>query len=296
MSLHRPTLRRLQLPGGLQLEAFEQGPRGGLPVLLLHGITDSWRSFQTLLPRLPAEWHVIALSQRGHGGSAAAAGYGARDFAADAAAVAALLGLAPMLVVGHSMGATNALRLAADHPGRVRGVVAAGAFAGYADKPELVAFVRDTIGALGAQVPRELAEAFQRDTVAGSLPPGLLDSMVDECLRTPAAVWRAAFAALLQDDTAALLRRVSAPVLLAWGDADAFVPEADQQRLQQALPRARRSVYRGTGHALHWEQPERFAADLVNFARGLQAEGTASRAAATSSSDQASPSLSQAGS
>lgn len=260
-----------RVPGGLVLDLVEQGCPGGPALLLLHGITDTWRSFEPVLRWLPAGWHVVALSQRGHGGSGAAArSHRTRDFAADAAAVARALGLPPVVVVGHSMGAVNALRMAIDFPQQVRGVVAAGGFARFGDKPALVDFIRHEAMALGDEVPRALAEQFQRDTLAGPVAPGLLETMVEECLRTPAAVWRSAFAALLEDDFADELHRVQVPVLLPWGDADAFAPEADQRALQQALPRAERVVYAGIGHALHWEQPRRFAADLVRFVEQLE--------------------------
>ena len=266
----RTTLRHVRLPNGLVIECAEQGRRGGPAVLLLHGITDTWRSFEPVLRWLPPDWHVVSMTQRGHGGSSTAASYRTREFAADAAALVAMLKLPPVLVVGHSMGAVNALRLAIDHPAVVRGVVAAGGFASFSDKPELLDFVRSQMLTLGEQVPRELAEAFQRDTVAGPLPPGLLQTMVGECLRTPAATWRGAFAALLDDDFSAELHRIEAPVLLPWGDADAFSPDSDQQRLQHRLRRATRVVYSGAGHALHWEQPRRFADDLMAFEESLQ--------------------------
>jgi len=267
------TLRYVRLPGGLTIECAEQGRRGGPALLLLHGITDTWRSFEPVLPWLPPDWHVVSMTQRGHGGSAAAASYRTRDFAADAAALVATLGLTPVVVVGHSMGAVNALRMAIDHPAAVRGVVAAGGFASFSDKPEFVDFVQSQMLTLGEQVPRELAESFQRDTVAGPLAPGLLETMVEECLRTPAATWRGAFAALLEDDFSAELHKIEVPVLLLWGDADAFSAESDQQRLQRQLPRATRAVYSGVGHALHWEQPSRFAADLMRFEQSLVVPG-----------------------
>jgi non-heme chloroperoxidase len=264
-------LRQVTSPDGLVLDCAKRGNPGGTPVLFLHGITDSWRSFEPVLPWLPGHWHTVAVSQRGHGGSARPeGGYGTRDFAADAAALIEALGLPPVVVVGHSMGAVVALRLAIDRPELVRGVAAAGAFASFSDKPELVAFIGSML-TLGDTVPRQVAESFQRDTIAGPVAEGLIGTMVDECLRTPAAVWRAAFAGLLEDDFSAELGRVRVPVLLAWGDADAFAPEADQQRLARELPLATRSVYHGVGHALHWEQPERFAHDLTRFVGGLVA-------------------------
>jgi len=266
------TPTRLRLPDGRAFELVEQGRRGGRPVLLLHGITDTWRSFEPVLPSLPEDWHVVSLSQRGHGGSDEAASYRTREFAADAAAVMQALGIAPAIVVGHSMGAANALRVAIDFPEQVRGIVAAGAFASFADKPELASFVEQQVFCLDDTVPHALADAFQRDTIAGPVAPGLVETMVAECLRTPAATWKGAFAGLLEDDFGAELGRIGVPVLLAWGDADSFVPEADQRRLQRALPQATRSVFRGVGHALHWERPERFAAELRSFVASVEAQ------------------------
>ena len=52
----------------------------GVPVIFLHGITDSWRSFEGMLPHLPAGVDAYAVSLRGHGGSGLPAhGYRAAD-------------------------------------------------------------------------------------------------------------------------------------------------------------------------------------------------------------------------
>ncbi|HRH87849.1 MAG TPA: alpha/beta hydrolase [Rubrivivax sp.] len=267
--IHSPD--RLRLSSGLHLEYVEQGARGGPTLLLLHGITDSWRSFEPVLPQLPSHWHVLALTQRGHGGSDKPEGaYRTRDFAADAAEFVQALALPPVVLVGHSMGAANAMRTAIDHPSLVRGLVAAGAFASFGDKPELAEFVRTTIAPLTDPVPRELAQAFQQDTLARPLAPGLMDTAVSESLRVPAHVWRAAFAALFEDDFSAELQRIAAPTLLVQGEADAFVTAADTQRLLQAIPQARASVWAGAGHAMHWEDPAPFAEELVRFVSGLE--------------------------
>lgn len=278
---------RVDVADNLTLEYASQGRHGGAAtLLLLHGITDSWRSFEGVMPHLPADWHVIALTQRGHGGSGKPTradgdsgeprpAYRTRDFAADAAALVRALHLPPLVVVGHSMGAANAMRFAIDHPMLVRGVVAAGAFASFGDKPELAAFVREQIAPLVDPIPRELAQAFQQDTIARPVAPGLLDGLldtaVDESLRVPAHVWREAFEQLLTDDFRAGLSRITMPVLLVQGAADVFVPEADTQRLLRELPHARASVWAGAGHAMHWEEPARFADEIVRFVSALGA-------------------------
>ena len=63
------TVRHVRLPSGLAIEFAEQGQRGGPALLMLHGITDTWRSFEPVLPWLPPDWHVVSMTQRGHGGS-----------------------------------------------------------------------------------------------------------------------------------------------------------------------------------------------------------------------------------
>jgi len=265
-----PSVRELRLPSGVTLELAEQGPPHGPALLLLHGITDSWRSFEGVMPLLPADWRVVALSQRGHGGSSKDAdGHDTRDFAADAAQAIEALGLAPAVVVGHSMGTVNALRLAIDRPDLVRGLVLAGAFARFSDKSELVEYIASAIEPLVDPIPRAFAEEFQRSTIVQPVSEAFVQAMVDQSLRAPAAVWRSAFKGLLADDFSDELARVQAPVLLIHAAHDAYVPLADLKLLLDALPRARHELWADAGHAMHWEEPARFAAALVRFVLGL---------------------------
>ena len=85
----------------------------------------------------------------------------------------------------------------------------------------------------------------------------------------PAAIWRDAFAALFDDDFAADLHRIAAPTLVVWGDRDTFCPRGDQNTIVRAIKGSRLLTYEGSGHALHWEQPARFADDLASFAKAL---------------------------
>jgi pimeloyl-ACP methyl ester carboxylesterase len=53
----------------VRLEYVETGDPKGLPVVFLHGVTDSWTSFEGTMERLPESIRAIAVSQRGHGNS-----------------------------------------------------------------------------------------------------------------------------------------------------------------------------------------------------------------------------------
>src|SRR5690606_6022132 len=115
---------------GLCLECAECGDDAAPAVLMLHGVTDSWRSFEGVMRGLPPDVRGVALTQRGHGGSEKPEeGYRTRDFARDVVEVADALRLERFALLGHSLGATNAMRVAIDHPERVSALVLAGAFA-----------------------------------------------------------------------------------------------------------------------------------------------------------------------
>lgn len=83
----------------------------------------------------------------------------------------------------------------------------------------------------------------------------------------PARVWREAFAGLLEDDCTAELVAIAAPTLLLWGAHDALSGRNEQQAMLAAIPGSRLTVYENGGHAPHWEEPARFAAELAGFAQ-----------------------------
>jgi pimeloyl-ACP methyl ester carboxylesterase len=173
--------------------------------------------------------------------------------------------LTAAIVVGHSMGATNAQRFAIDYPARARGLVLAGSFATYRGNPALVDFWQSTVATLTDPIDPGFVREFQESTLARPISQAFLDSVVRESLKVPAPVWRAAFAGFFEDDVAGELGKIVAPTLIVWGDLDALCPRRDQDALLAAIAGSRLQVYEGAGHALHWEEPERFAADLVAF-------------------------------
>ena len=58
---------------------------------------------------------------------------------------------------------------------------------------------------------------------------------------------------------------ITAPTLIIWGARDELLPREDQKALQAAIPGSRLLEYEDTGHLVLWEEPDRVAADLVDF-------------------------------
>ena len=115
----------------------------------------------------------------------------------------------------------------------------------------------------------DFVREFQESTLSQPAPPGLL-TVVQESLKVPARVWRAVCKCYLEDDYSRELDRIAVPTLIVWGDKDTFCPRATQESLRRAIAVSQLIIYQGAGHALHWEEPARFAADLVAFTGTLR--------------------------
>jgi non-heme chloroperoxidase len=114
-----PVIKSIDLPNQITLSYIEQGDSLGIPVLLLHGVTDSWYSYQPVLPYLPKSLHVFALTQRGHSDSRRpVSDYRFHNFASNVAAFRDALQLESAIMVGYSMGSLVGQRFAIDFPDR----------------------------------------------------------------------------------------------------------------------------------------------------------------------------------
>lgn len=260
------------LRSGMELSLVEVGEPSAPPVVLLPGPTDSWRSYQPVLTRLPASLHVIAISQRGHGDSGKpATGYGVADLAADVPLLLDALGLERAVLAGHSGSCLVARRVAIDHPERVAGLLLEAAPSTLRGNARLANFVQSVIPGLQDPIEPGFARSFVADTSTAELPPELVEQLVSEVMKVPAYAWKEMFSGLLAYDDLGEIQRITAPTLLVWGDADALVGRDMQAVLAARIQGSRLVVYRGAGHTPRWEDPNRFAADLTTFVKEVTA-------------------------
>ena len=258
-----PRFADVRLASGVRLRYAERGRAAGMPVILLHGFTDSWFSYSRVLPALAATHHVYALDQRGHGGSdRPTGGYSAASMAEDVIAFMDARGIARAAVVGHSMGSIVAQHVAARAPDRVERLVLVGS--GRDARNDVIADLRRAVAAMGDTIGDGFVREFQLEMVQRAVPPAFLEGVVAESRRVPVHVWNAVLGGLV-GDAPAPVERVRAPTLLVWGDRDAVFTRADQDALLGAIPGASLAVYAGTGHSPHWEEPQRFARDVAAF-------------------------------
>jgi pimeloyl-ACP methyl ester carboxylesterase len=237
----------------------------------MHGYTDSRRSYDRLLPLLPASFRVFAVTYRGHGNSSKPdAGYAPSDYAADLAAFLDAMQIESAVIVGHSMGSSVAQRFAIDYPSRTRALVLEGAFFPSPHNAAVREFFQ-TVKGFADPIDPKIAREFQQSTLARPVPAEFFETIVAESLKVPARVWKAALEPYLTIDFSDRLDEIAVPTLLIWGDRDGFTLRAEQDALNRAITGSRLKTYSGTGHAPHWEEPERYAADLIAFVAGMDA-------------------------
>jgi pimeloyl-ACP methyl ester carboxylesterase/tetratricopeptide (TPR) repeat protein len=252
------------LKTGVRLRYAYKGNPNGTPVIMLHGFTDSWYSFSTVLPLLDNKYRVYILDQRGHGDSSRpAGGYAMQQFAADVVAFMDAMNLKQATIVGHSMGSFVAQHVAVEAPERVSKLVLVASATTV--RNDAVSQLQREINALGDPVPEKFARDFQLSTIFQPLPQEFLHNVVKESLKTPAHVWREVVAEMLSPETNVQLKKIKTPTLILWGDKETIFPRSEQDLLVGALRNSVLKVYTDTGHALHWERPERFAKDLQDF-------------------------------
>jgi non-heme chloroperoxidase len=258
------------LASGLTLSCADQGDGSDSAVLLLPGPTDSWRSYQPVLDRLPRGVRAIAVSQRGHGESGKPqTGYRVEDFAADVVPLLDTLGVERAVLAGHSGSCLVARRVALDHPDRVVGLLLEASPTTLRDDAQLLHFVESVVSELNDPISPDFARSFVLNTSSEGVAADLIDLLVKEILAVPASVWQQTFTGLLEYDDRTELPLIEAPTLLVWGDADTLVSREMQDRLLGSIPDSDLFVYPGVGHTPRWDNPARFSSDLVAFAHSL---------------------------
>jgi pimeloyl-ACP methyl ester carboxylesterase len=253
--------RALPLRDGRSL-AFIDAGAGDVPLFLLHGYTDSSRSWSLIEPHL-AHYRLVMPDLPAHGLSTASPSPRLESFADDMVELADTLSIARFAVVGHSMGAMTALVLAARHPARV---TALASICGSVT-PGLLA--QTTLGAEIAALtdPIDPQSAFLQAWHACARPvdKDFLRWIASEAAAMPAASWQALYAMMEIANLSRIPEAVRAPLLLLAGEEDALFGEPHRDALRHAFPHAMVENLAGHSHNPHWESPVLVSAALTDF-------------------------------
>jgi pimeloyl-ACP methyl ester carboxylesterase len=262
--------RSVALPDGETLAYLTLGNPAGMPVVLIHGYTDSARDWVPLIPYLSKSLRLIVVDLRGHGRSGKPeCCYTRFDFAYDIKLLLDALHVERADIVGHSLGSFIAQTFAELWPERTARVVLISSSGGTpAGAPPRQPKVDYAAAIRRLKEPIDPDSPFMIEWWSSPTPvdPDFVRRQRHDAAAIPLRVWLAVLdQAFADSDLQRTLPRLKAPTLLIWGSADPIMPEEVRQTLREALPHAEVKVFPGLGHNPFWEDPAQCAAVINRF-------------------------------
>jgi microsomal epoxide hydrolase len=247
---------------GVRLHYLEAGK--GPTIVFVPGWTVPAWMWDPQIRYFAKEHHVVAFDPRSQGKSGRSdEGNNIETRARDIKELVEKLKVGPVVLVGHSLAVAELVSYV-DQFGTstVAGLVLVDFALGPFPKPEETAqflgFVhlvgrnrKEALGALGASF-------FKKPP-----PPGYVDALMDDAMRTPTNTALALLASLMGTDRKPTLAKVKIPVLYV------IQPQykEDGEWLSRNVPSAQVEVFDDAGHVLFMDEPERFNSLVYRFAR-----------------------------
>ena len=261
--------------------------RGQL-LLLLHGWPEFWRTWEPVITRLADRFELIAPDLRGFGDSDKPAGdHGPAAHALDMAALIEEMGLAPVGIVSHDVGASVAQSLGRTRPELVSGLFFFNLFypgigARYTT-PEHLRFVWHTYFNQS-----KIAPALLRGTSDGirlfiehfvkqwayrkeAMDDNLIDSFAANMAKPGNLAGAFAYYRGAAKERAAAAARgeaappITLPTCVRWTERDTALDIAWADRLGEFFSDLDFAPFPDAGHFPHHEQPDRAAAEIAGF-------------------------------
>ncbi len=260
--------------------AVERLGRGQPRLVLIHGFTQTGRSWRKIAPALAADREVVMVDAPGHAGSSHVVAnlWSGAHCIADAAGDGVYL--------GYSMGARFAMITALTRPSAVEALVLLGVHPGIEDATERAARAAAD-DRLAAGIERDGIDAFLDGWLAqplfASLPRDAAD-VEDRRRNTPAGLASSLRYAGTgrQEPVWDRVHNIKVPVLVLAGEHDAKFAALGRRLAAAIGANATFAVVPGAGHAAHLEQPDAFVS-VVREWLGVQAQAVSQRPAAKAS-------------
>ena len=257
---------------GHRVHFQDTGPKDAPVLLMLHGFGSSLQTWDNWTASLQKNYRVVRLDLPGFGlsGASPRKAYAEEDDVLFIEHFVHALNISEFSLIGHSMGGKIAWNVASSYPAKVQHLILM-APDGYAN-PEDMGAKPYAIPTFMQIMKYCLPEFF----VKKSLEPAFADEQAltqdlltryHDFLRAPevrqAIIDRAN--QTINTDPLERLKKISAPTLLLWGEADRMIPRDNAQRYAQALANATTVVLPRQGHLLQEERPQEGLAAVLTF-------------------------------
>jgi pimeloyl-ACP methyl ester carboxylesterase len=221
----------------------------GRPLVLLHGIGSSSRSWRRQLSELSRDFRVIAWDAPGYGESSDPSGPPSmRFYSACLRGLLEALRLPRIALLGHSTGGVIAQEFYRSHAEFVDALILAdtrshGAKDGLEERLKMIR----------TMTPGQIAAARAPKLLSRSASGDLIREVESIMSQIRPSGYEFAAIALAESDTRDVLHRLRVPTLLVWGDQDEVTPV-----WEEVPPGARLEIIPNAGHLCYVEQPQKF--------------------------------------
>jgi pimeloyl-ACP methyl ester carboxylesterase len=248
---------------GIRMHYLAEGPTGGQPVLLIHGLgsrAEDWASLAPYLVRAGYRVYIPDLPGYGRSQKPADFSYSIHDEAVMVAGFLDALGLQRADLGGWSMGGAIVQHVAFDHPDRVRKLILFDA----AGLNEPVVF--DT----RLFTPENADQLSQFEALLSPHPveaPGFITRDILRYFKHNAWVIQRAMASILtrKDATDSMLPQLKIPVLIVWGAEDRILPVSQGETMHRLVPQSELDIVPGCGHLAPKECTAQLGPRVVAF-------------------------------
>ncbi len=256
----------------VELVARDEGE--GPVVVLLHGVGGSHTVWNAVATELAPHFRVLVPDLRGHGRSPAPAQaeYSFDEHEGDLLALLDRKGIASAHLVGLSGGALLALRVALNHPERVRGLVLVSG-AAYCDN-----HTRAIAQRWIETYANEGADAFALRTLKDLYYPDWMEAHMEFADQVRAEVPKQDFGpasrwsrAMMAFDERNRIASVARPTLIVQAMDDEVMDASHGRILRQSIPGAQIRIFAQTGHMVPTERPHETAEAIAAFVRSVEA-------------------------
>lgn len=256
---------------------FYQNPSAKTTIICLHGFLSSCFCFRHLIHVLKQNYQIVTIDipPFGKSGKSINFEYSYRNIARTLLKLLDVLEIETGTIMGHSMGGQIALYMINEQQHRFDKAILL-ASSGYLQRARRFAIFLSYLPIAHMLVKQHLIRTggiqgnleqvvhdktlITEEMKAGYLEPFLKDE----------AIFRA-LAKMLRDREGDLpgeiLRTITIPCYLIWGENDRIVPLSVGKRLADDLPNARLFIFKETGHLLPEEKPEEISSLIKKIVR-----------------------------
>lgn len=258
----------INLETGIRMAYTVCGPENGIPLVLIHGVTDGRISWAQVAPMLAdLGYRVYVPEYRGNGKTdkppAGPEGYTVEVHTKDMIAFFNALQIEKAHIAGHSLGSLICQRLNIEIPDRILSTILIESAAKCIGNPVLT-WAHDGdgesyLGVHGYDQQQKMPDSFLKewgDTTNDS--EDFRMATLEHIRQMPYKVWDYLLTGLLAYDNRNELEKITGNVLVIWSDQDEIFTEADQEELKHGLTNCNVqyiTIPNGS-HNVHWDSPQ----------------------------------------